>query len=83
MFVGVTKRLRRKGGLGVAFGVRLTKKNVLWFGLIWLVYIISYYTMWLTVWAIIGIVYALFVWPYFKIRDYMRSRKQAQIDSEQ
>lgn len=76
MFVAITSRLRRKNGMGVAFGIRLTKRNVLWFGFIWFMYIICYYTILLSIWFTIAIVYAFFIWPAKKIHSALKKNNQ-------
>jgi len=81
MFLAVTKRLRRTNGLGVVFGIRITRRNVLWLGLIWFTYILCYYMMWLSIWFIIALVYGFFIWPFKKIRNLVNGRNRAVDDS--
>jgi len=78
MYGMVSKRMRGKNGFNMAFGMRITKKNVLWFGLAWLMWQMIYWIMWLTVWAFMLIVIAFFVWPFQKIRNAIKGRDNAE-----
>ncbi|MCL2575687.1 MAG: hypothetical protein FWE33_04565 [Defluviitaleaceae bacterium] len=68
MLVGITKRLRpAKGSLGMVFGIRLTAKTAIFLIWVWIVYWASYYTIWLSIWAMVALVYYPFILPIKKI----------------
>jgi len=64
MFLTVSKRLKRTGGWSIGAGMRLTKRNAIWFIWVFMFYIIAYYMFWLSAWVLVGIAYVIFVLPF-------------------
>jgi len=71
-FVGFSKRIF--GGLRLGAGMRPTKKNFIFMIFVIILYYISYVAIFFSIWAVVGIIYFIFVWPVIKIRNFIKSR---------
>ena len=83
MFVGGSKRLGRKG-LRLGFGLRVTKKNMLYMGLIFLFAVIIHLMVRLMYWYVIAMgyfLYYIFVWPFKKLSQAIKNRNHDTIEN--
>ena len=60
MYMGVSQRLRRWGGTRLHFGFRITLANVLFVGIILMVYYMLKYTFLLMCWTTYGLLWLTF-----------------------